>query len=80
MAKAAKKNDRPVWVMPKWMEPYREFIDRSGATGGNAVEDLLNDHDTNSFNNHIRAALIVATSCVVRSLELMHEAGLLKPR
>jgi hypothetical protein len=35
------------WTMPKWMEPYREFI---GNTGGNTVEQLMNGTDDPLIN------------------------------
>jgi len=55
-----KKKPGKVWRMPKWMEPYRELI---ADTGGNEIEELMNDHETNGQNNVIRAALI----CCVNS-------------
>ncbi len=65
--------DKP-WVMPAWMEPYRDLI---GNTGGNPIEELLNDTKTNGFNNAIRAALIVSVESQVRLLTVLHERGLL---
>lgn len=60
------------WVMPEWMEPYRDMIRN---TGGNSVESLMNDHKTNGFNNSIRAALIVAVDSQVSLLGALHRAG-----
>ena len=31
------------WKMPDWMKPYEKLINN---TGGNTVEELLNDHET----------------------------------
>ena len=31
--------DTDIWVMPEWMEPYREYIRN---TGGNVIEDMVN--------------------------------------
>jgi len=56
------------------MEPYRSFI---GDTGGNSIEDLMNDHHTNAFANYIRAMLIIAVNDQVRLLERLHENGIL---
>ena len=63
------------WKMPKWMKPYRDIICN---TGGNSIEELMNDHKTNAFNNVIRAALIVSVNSQVTLLHRLHENGLLK--
>lgn len=60
------------WVMPTWMEPYREMIRN---TGGNSIEELMNDTGTNAQNNMIRAALIVAVSSQVSLLAHLYRAG-----
>lgn len=60
------------WVMPEWMEPYREMI---GDTGGNPVEELVNDHDTTGWNNVIRAAMIVSVTSQVSLLHRLRDAG-----
>lgn len=59
----------PPWVMPEWMEPYRELI---GDTGGNSIEELYND-ETTAQQNLIRAALALAVRDQVNLLyRLMH--------
>lgn len=65
------------WTMPRWMEPYRAKITN---TGGNSVEDLMNDDGTNSnvFNNAPRALICVAVKSQVAMLEVLHKAGHLK--
>ena len=57
------------------MEPYRETITN---TGGNSIEELMNDHDATAFNNAIRAVLIVSVDAQVKMLERLREAGQLK--
>jgi hypothetical protein len=63
------------WTMPTWMEPFRDLIQN---TGGNYVEDLVNDRESNSFSNAIRAALCVAVKSQVALLTLAHDSGLLR--
>lgn len=38
------------WIMPDWMEPYKDIITN---TGGNSIGELMNDDGKNSnlFNN-----------------------------
>ena len=64
------------WTMPEWMEPYRRLINN---TGGNVIEELLNDQETTAFNNAIRAGLIVAVSSQVALLGVLRRNGLLIP-
>src|SRR5690606_7974521 len=47
------------WKMPAWMEPYRGYI---RDTGGNPVEELVNDNHTSVATNSIRAAMCVAVT------------------
>ena len=63
------------WKMPRWMERYRDDF---ANTGGNPIEELLNDHGSNGLNNVIRAALIVAVESQVILLERLHKKELLK--
>jgi hypothetical protein len=58
------------------MEPYRALINN---TGGNSIEELMNDDGTNSnvFNNAPRALICVAVKCQVGLLETMYQRGLL---
>lgn len=62
------------WTMPAWMEPYRERIKN---TGGNSIEDLMNDDRSTMFNNHVRAALCIAIKSQVALLEHLHRDGIL---
>jgi hypothetical protein len=66
---------REPFVMPDWMEPYRELIESD--LGGNTTENLLNDTTTNGFNNAIRAALICMADSKVSLLHGLHRRGLL---
>lgn len=67
-------DDRKTWTMPAWMEPYRDLINN---TGGNPIEELVNDTGTDAQSNLIRAALIVCTTSQVQLLEALHQRGLL---
>lgn len=62
------------WVMPAWMEPYRGMI---GNTGGNSIEELMNDQHTTARSNLIRAALIASVTSQVGFLYRMWRAGML---
>jgi hypothetical protein len=62
------------WTMPTWMEPWRGLFQN---TGGNSVEDLMNDHDTNGFDNSLRAALIISVSSQIDLLCRSAKRGLL---
>jgi hypothetical protein len=69
-------SDLQPWVMPDWMEPFRELIH---STGGNPVEELMNDHDANAFNNVPRAMVCVAVKSQVGLLETLYACGHLGP-
>lgn len=66
-----------IWTMPEWMKRYASLIVN---TGGNNIEDLVNDDGTNSnvFNNAPRALICAAVKSQVALLELLHEEELLK--
>ena len=63
--------------MPEWMKRYASLIVN---TGGNNIEDLVNDDGTNSnvFNNAPRALICAAVKSQVTLLELLYEKELLK--
>jgi hypothetical protein len=63
--------ERAPWVMPPWMEPYRDLI---GNTGGNPIEELYNDRTT-AQQNLIRAALALAVQDQVNLLYRLHRKG-----
>lgn len=62
------------WKMPRWMEPYRAMIVN---TGGNSIEDLMDDHATTVFANAPRAMICVAVKSQVALLEALHSKGVL---
>ena len=69
--------EKEEWKMPEWMEEYREMIDHY--TGGNPIEELMNDDGTNSnvFNNAPRALICVSVKSVVSFLTMLHERQML---
>ena len=64
------------WVMPEWMELYRTYLDRH--SGGNTIENLMNDHHTTAFSNSIRVAIICGLHSQISLLEWLKKDGLLK--
>lgn len=67
------KSEKRIWKMPKWMEPYRELI---GNTGGNSIEEMVND-DSDARINLPRVILSVAVKSQVGLLEQLHERAML---
>ena len=77
MSKKLEPKDEPtetLWKMPKWMGRFREVFQN---TGGNSIEDLMNDHDSTAFNNVIRAGLIVSVDAQVTLLHRLASRGML---
>lgn len=71
---------REDWVMPEWMEPYRDQI---VGDGGNGVEDLMNrlrNEKNLAFSNIIVFAMACEIESQVHMLTRLHNAGLLKER
>lgn len=68
------KKDRPEWVMPAWMEKYREHFTN---TGGNRVEWLMNLTGDDTKNNSVLAALCCCAESQVGLLHRLKEAGML---
>lgn len=66
------REQRAPWVMPAWMEPYRELI---GNTGGNSIEELLNYDINVAKRNIILAALITSVESQVALLHRLHHKG-----
>lgn len=60
--------------MPEWMEPYRSLL----VDYGLGIEDLMNDQETNSFNNAYRAFLIAEMRIQIGLLTRLYKTGLLK--
>lgn len=63
-----------LWTMPPWMEPYRKLISN---TGGNPIEELMNDHTTTIFENAPRAMLCIAVQDQVGLLTRLRGIGAL---
>lgn len=61
------------WVMPVWMEQYRNRL----ADYGLGVEDLMNDHSSTTFNNAYRALVCVGVKEQVALLTRLHDAGVI---
>jgi len=63
-----------IWLMPKWMEPYRSAINN---TGGNTIEELYNNDGTNAnvINNAPLALICCAVKCQVNLLYSLHKEG-----
>ena len=57
------------WKMPKWMEDYRGLIIN---TGGNTVEECVNDTSTLD-TNAIMSLLSVSVSSQVTLLNRLHD-------
>jgi hypothetical protein len=70
---------REDWVMPEWMEPYRDQI---AGDGGNGVEDLMNRLRHNGENLAFSNIIVYVMACEVEAqvgiLTRLHNAGLLK--
>lgn len=66
--------EKKKWVMPEWMEKYRELFNN---TGGNEIEELENDHTTTVFENAPRAMICVAIHCQVALLTALKKNGFL---
>jgi hypothetical protein len=63
------------WVMPQWMEPYRQHFHN---TGGNTIEEVMNRKDITVFNNAPMALICTAVESQVALLHTLHKAGLLQ--
>jgi hypothetical protein len=70
------KEPKP-WTMPKWMQPFAEFINN---TGGNEIDDLVNDHETTVEVNAPRAIICVAVKAQVILLQSLMKHGLLRTK
>lgn len=65
MAKKEMKHEE--WIMPDWMEKYRdEFVN----TGGNTVEELMNWHGTMDTNMPMACLSMCVSSQVSLLMQL----------
>lgn len=62
-----------LWVMPRWMERYREYICN---TGGNSIEDMMNGN-ADPFANLPLSTLQACVKSQVLMLNAMHKDGVL---
>lgn len=66
------------YVMPKWLEPYRDLINN---TGGNTIEDLIerlaNDKNI-AQTNSIVFAMAITVESQIHLLSRLKNAGLLR--
>lgn len=58
------------WVMPEWMEEYRIYLEQF--TGGNPIEELMNDHHTTIIGNAPRSMICVSLKGAMSMLEKLH--------
>lgn len=63
---------RKRWTMPEWMCPFEKYISN---TGGNPIEELMNDHTTIVQVNAPRAIVCVAVKSQVALLECLKAKG-----
>jgi hypothetical protein len=61
------------WVMPEWMEKYRNHFQN---TGGNSIERLMNCK-TDASSNLLLASLCIAVESKVYLLNELHRKGIL---
>lgn len=70
------KSPKEIYAVPDWMRQYLPLFQN---TGGNDVEELLHDEDTNMFANSIRYMLIVSARSQFSLLMGMHSQGFALP-
>lgn len=68
------KSTNEMYAVPDWM---RQFLPLFHNTGGNDVEELLHDEDTNMFANCVRYMLIVSARSQFALLMGMHSKGII---
>ena len=66
--------EKDEWKMPGWMEPLRNTILN---TGGNPIEELMNDNHNHFETNLPRAVIICCVKSQVNMLEHLNKSGLL---
>ncbi|MCR9028367.1 hypothetical protein NXA99_07445 [Citrobacter amalonaticus] len=69
------KSPKEMYAVPDWM---RQFLPLFQNTGGNDVEALLHDEDTNMFANSIRYMFIVSARSQFGILMEMHRNGFIE--
>lgn len=71
------KSPKEMYAVPEWM---RQFLPLFQNTGGNDVEELLHDENTNMFANSIRYMLIVSARSQFALLMDMYSKGIITGR
>lgn len=71
-------NDVKEWVMPNYLEKYRELINETNGIKGIELEELMNDHTTLASNDMFRVGMIVSVNAQILLLEKMYKLGYLK--
>ncbi|EMB9960172.1 hypothetical protein U9665_004447 [Escherichia coli] len=71
------KSPKESYAVPEWM---RQFLQLFQNTGGNDVEELLHDEDTNMFANSVRYMLIVSARSQFALLMDMYSKGIITGR
>lgn len=71
------KSPKESYAVPEWM---RQFLPLFQNTGGNDVEELLHDEDTNMFANSVRYMLIVSARSQFALLMDMYSKGIITGR
>lgn len=71
------KSPKEIYAVPEWM---RQFLPSFINTGGNDVEELLHDEDTNMFANSVRYMLIVSVRSQFSLLMDMYSKGIITGR
>ncbi len=61
------------WVMPDWMEKYREAME--SFLGGRTMEQLNNNREQNLWNNAPGAAFCIAAHAVTAIFTKLHDEG-----
>ena len=73
------RTERKLWIMPEWMKPYERHFNN---TGGNTVEELItefNTNDTLARTNFPLYTLAAMAFSQARLLIELHNQGLLAP-
>lgn len=68
------KSPKEMYAVPEWMRQYLPLFHN---TGGNDVEALLHDEDTNMFANSIRYMFIVSVRSQYGLLIELHRRGVI---
>jgi hypothetical protein len=71
---SAFNDDAPCWVMPAWLESYRDLI---ADTGDQTIEELMNDWTSGFHDNYMRAARVMAVNAQIELLQRLRDEGLL---